>query len=390
MPTSWRKIVVNVAKILAVAACFSLLQHEILVIRSDVDGASGQVAVALDRYKGEVALTRDELVGVVESSHRRLLDIQQGLEKWAEFLQNHRDNLTRLIATRSREFHSSIDSEMTRYKDEVERIVDETRDYEDRIRSVEEKLGRVVGKDPGWMERNILFPIAQLKGEGTVGSGVLVYSGVPARKARDTRSRDGRDGETSPLEYTSFVITACHVVMEILGPSFPEGSVDDLQILDPGSPRRMTSYTATVTLHDESRDLALLRLDTTKRLDPVARALPEKRLGGLRLFTGVYAVGCPLGNDPIPTYGEISSRDKMVGGQQFWMINAPTFFGNSGGGVFLASTGDLIGISSMIYTYGKTRPVVVPHMGLFVPIDAVASWLDSEGYRFVLRRTTEP
>lgn len=71
------------------------------------------------------------------------------------------------------------------------------------------------------------------------------------------------------------------------------------------------------------------------------------------------------------------------------MINAPTFFGNSGGGIFMVSTGRLVGISSMIYTYGKRQPMVVPHMGLFVPLETVRSWLAREGYAYVLGDGTE-
>ena len=72
------------------------------------------------------------------------------------------------------------------------------------------------------------------------------------------------------------------------------------------------------------------------------------------------------------------------------MLSAPTFFGNSGGGVYLADTYRLVGISSMIYTYGKMNPTVVPHMGLFVPIETIYRWLDGEGYSFVHERKPVP
>ena len=38
----------------------------------------------------------------------------------------------------------------------------------------------------------------------------------------------------------------------------------------------------------------------------------------------------------------------------------------------------------MIYTYGKRSPMVVPHMGLFVPLSQVRSWLRREGYVHLL------
>jgi hypothetical protein len=62
------------------------------------------------------------------------------------------------------------------------------------------------------------------------------------------------------------------------------------------------------------------------------------------------------------------------------MINAPTYIGNSGGGIFDAQTHELIGIFSKIYNYGTSRPTVVPHMGLVVPLTKVYAWLDGVGY----------
>jgi hypothetical protein len=72
------------------------------------------------------------------------------------------------------------------------------------------------------------------------------------------------------------------------------------------------------------------------------------------------------------------------------MLSAPTFFGNSGGGVYLAENCLLIGVSSMIYTYGRTHPAVVPHMGLFVPLQEIYTWFDAEGYSFVHKRSPIP
>lgn len=81
--------------------------------------------------------------------------------------------------------------------------------------------------------------------------------------------------------------------------------------------------------------------------------------------------------------GQITAVDKVVDGEKFWMINAPTYFGNSGGGVYSVPDCNLIGIFSMIYTYGKAKPSLVPHMGLFLPLGTIRSWLDNEGFGFV-------
>jgi hypothetical protein len=44
----------------------------------------------------------------------------------------------------------------------------------------------------------------------------------------------------------------------------------------------------------------------------------------------------------------------------------------------------------MIYTYGKSAPTVVPHMGLFVPLESIYDWLDAEGHSFIYKREPVP
>jgi S1-C subfamily serine protease len=152
----------------------------------------------------------------------------------------------------------------------------------------------------------------------------------------------------------------------------------------------MDVFSAKLVLFDCRRDIALLRLNSSRQFKQVAALTTLKELSSVDIFTKAYAVGCPLGNRPLPTLGEISSKKKIVGDQVFWMLSAPTYFGNSGGGVYLADNCRLIGVSSMIYTYGKINPTVVPHMGLFVPLETVYRWLDSEGYSFLHERRPIP
>jgi hypothetical protein len=103
-------------------------------------------------------------------------------------------------------------------------------------------------------------------------------------------------------------------------------------------------------------------------------------LARARIFDRIYAVGCPLGNDPIPTWGEIADTHHAVDGQRYWMISAPTYIGNSGGGIFDADTHELLGIFCKIYTHGSVRPTVVPHMGLVTSLAGVYDWLDQTAY----------
>jgi S1-C subfamily serine protease len=132
--------------------------------------------------------------------------------------------------------------------------------------------------------------------------------------------------------------------------------------------------------HDAAIDLALLRIDTKLDLGRVASLAPRSRTKVIDTFTEIYTVGCPLGTPVQATSGEISREDWTMEAEDYWMISTPAYFGNSGGGVFLAETCELIGIFSKIYTHGTYQPQVITHMGLAVPIDVIHDWLDELGF----------
>src|SRR5690606_14779596 len=190
------------------------------------------------------------------------------------------------------------------------------------------------------------------------------------------------DTGDSPL-YTTFILTASHVVQEVIDEPLREGAkVREIHALRADPSAETESFEGVVLAFDASRDIALLRTNTTREFPHLAVLASRDDLAQLDVFSPAYAVGCPLGNRPMPTLGEISSKHKEVSGQIFWMLNAPTYFGNSGGGVYERAQLRLIGVSSMIYTYGKRSPTVVPHMGLFVPLGAIYDWIDSRYYSF--------
>jgi hypothetical protein len=103
----------------------------------------------------------------------------------------------------------------------------------------------------------------------------------------------------------------------------------------------------------------------------------------VRVFDQVYAVGCPLGNDPIPTAGEVAATSHFVDGGTYWMISAPTYIGNSGGGIFDAESHELLGIFSKIYTHGSVRATIVPHMGLVTPLEKIYDWFETTEYGYL-------
>lgn len=204
-------------------------------------------------------------------------------------------------------------------------------------------------------------PTVQLAGETTVGSGVLL---------RSTKTAEGN--------YETLLMTAWHVVRDIRADSFEENPPVPVCIyLENGGLR---PEEAELVAHDVALDVALLRF-TSSTPAPHGAALPtQQQLDQLRIFRTIYAVGCPLGNDPIPTRGELADLDHQIDGGNYWMISAPTYIGNSGGGIFDGQSRTLIGIFSKIYTHGSIRPTVVPHMGLVTPMPLIYDWLEEEGH----------
>ena len=216
---------------------------------------------------------------------------------------------------------------------------------------------------------NLLGPAVQLTGGGTIGSAVLL------------------PGELSAEGWRTRALTAWHVVRDIrLG--LGEGALIPVMIYsEDGSAREEK---ARVLCKDVEMDIALLEITSTNARLPEVRLASRERLRGVEVFEPIYAVGCPLGNDPIPTHGQLSDSHHDVDGTNHWMISAPTYIGNSGGGIFHADTDELIGIFSKIYTHGTLRPTVIPHMGLAVPLDEIYDWLELEGFASITPRSPEP
>jgi len=251
------------------------------------------------------------------------------------------------LQCRVEELRAEIDE---RYTD----IRDIAKATSDQVQEVEQNLLR----DEDRMWRELVGPVVQLAGEETVGSGVLLES----RPIDDKRWR-------------TCILTAWHVVRDIIAEGDPRTTPIPVTIYRPERQTRFES--AFVLAHDASIDAALLVLDCDQKVECGAKLAPAEVIARSRIFDRIYAVGCPLGNDPIPTFGEIADTHHRVEDQRYWMISAPTYIGNSGGGIFDAESHELLGIFSKIYTHGSLRPTVVPHMGLVVPLSEFYRWLEN-------------
>ena len=277
--------------------------------------------------------------------------------------------------------------EADRFKAEIARDVNRTKDlvdaYHKEFRALDRRASKNLSEtqthlqdlterflpDPHQLNRELLAPTVQLNGDDTVGSGTLIYSQL---------NDESESNET-------YVITSYHVVRNILADS-PSAKRNGISVTIYAKDGKLEER-ADLVSQDERIDAALLKLRTDDVYSNLARIIPLDRADEVRVWERIYAVGCPLGNDPIPTQGEISSVSNELKGSNYWMINAPTYFGNSGGGVYLANSRELIGVFSKIYTHGRGNPIVVPHMGLCTPIDLIYRWLARDDFAFVLNRS---
>ncbi len=317
--------------------------NELAALRS-IDERS----VALDQRLGSVE-------GALTIAASSLADQRTKLEMW----ENMRDQIgPRAIDERIEVFRRGVEEQWRHLDHLAQSALQKAQTTELDVLEFEKGLSR----DKVRMWRELLGPIVQLMGNETVGSGVLLPSEpVP-----------GKD------EFRTYLLTAWHVIRDIQ--SGPENAHVPVPVTVYTPFHRILPETAELLKYDAGLDIALLQLNTTRQMDCGAILPSRSRLELVQTFEQVYAVGCPLGNDPIPTFGEIADTQHTVDGTHYWMISAPTYIGNSGGGIFDAQTHELLGLFSKIYTHGTLRPTVVPHMGLVTPLDAIYTWLDSVGY----------
>jgi hypothetical protein len=248
--------------------------------------------------------------------------------------------------------------------DATAKIAATNKDSFDHLRlSVDKADGSTRDIDEMW--NHLMGPTVQISDDSTVGSGVLLTS-----------------TELDPGNFRTYLLTAWHVVRDIIQDPSDHSELVQVYVYNSSGSRRREL--ATLVGYDVDLDSALLVMKSTALFENGARLPDRSSFDQLSVFSTIYAVGCPLGNDPIPTFGEIADTNHDVEGNSYWMINAPTYIGNSGGGIFASNSHELLGIFSKIYTHGNLRPTVIPHMGLVTPLASIYDWLEATGNGHVI------
>ena len=337
------------------------LERELEGTRAQAGRARAQEAdrrAELERQLATVSAALLEASGSVDGLGLRLAGLEASWgQRGPDELERELAGLRAELEQRSRSLADLAQGAARRVDEDAERLAS----LQERVEGLDRE------RDVDGMWRELVGPVVQLAGDATVGSGVLL--------------------ESRPLEegrWLTYLITSWHVVRDIYGSPDRVASPVPVKIYLPEGGTRME--TARMVAYDVPLDVALLTLECDEPVPCGARLASRERVAAVRVFDPVYAVGCPLGNDPIPTAGEVAATRHEVEATRYWMISAPTYIGNSGGGIFDAGTHELVGIFSKIYTHGAMRATIVPHMGLVTPLSIVYEWLDGVGQSQVVDR----
>jgi S1-C subfamily serine protease len=234
------------------------------------------------------------------------------------------------------------------------------------------------------LHERILYPVVRVRGPKAGGSGTIIYSKPDPEKLE---------------EFQSFVITACHVVEEAITTKkdwdsllkktiekefLEKVAVEIFDYVYLSKVNSSNSFKAEIIAYDKHHDIAVLKLESPKKCEYVAQLFPHNKMDSLKLFTPCYASGCSLLHDPIFTTGQITYFNEMIENEPYLMASASSIFGNSGGAVFLAETGEQVGISARITSIQLGFGVdIIPWMGFSVPIDRIYKFFEDQELKFL-------
>ncbi|MEK6858197.1 MAG: serine protease, partial [Nanoarchaeota archaeon] len=206
--------------------------------------------------------------------------------------------------------------------------------------------------------QKIIAPAVRMSCHLEVGSGTVVYS------------------ELEEGLFKTYVLTALHVVS-----GAREGRPIQISVFDRDN-EATRDFEGNLVDFSEKLDVAVVEIKSNASFHP-AKIADKEKINDTQRFDDIYAVGCPLGYSPIQTEGEITTKNKILGGENYWMISAQTIFGNSGGGIFLKENNEMIGILTRVSAYNNFINIAVPHMGIVVSGDRIHEWFEQSNLQFL-------
>lgn len=230
------------------------------------------------------------------------------------------------------------------------------------------------------LHKFILYPTVRIRTESSIGSGTIIAS---------IRNEN---------KYETYVLTNHHVIRDAIQIIEEWDSIKKEMVkkekratveVEQFKYQNLSINTGTLLIlsdivaWNKDHDLALIKLRSDDYFQP-AKILAPNKIDSLRIFQEIIVSGCGNGRSPFPTFGIIASLQDEIENQPYWMVTAPSVFGNSGGGSFLKETMEFIGIPSRLsVTFVGWSPNAVYHMCYIIPISRIYKWLEEIGYGFI-------
>jgi len=230
----------------------------------------------------------------------------------------------------------------------------------------------------------VLYPVVRCRTDKAGGSGTIIYS---------------KENPEKLGEYLTFVLTNHHVIEDAIQIKQEFDSmtkrdvkkeftqkvrVDIFDYVNMSEMNSANTHTADIIAYDKSHDIAILKLDTPKKMTYIATLLNKNKIPGIKLFAPIYSCGASLLHDPFANKGEITYLNEDIDNKTYWMSNSNMIFGNSGGAVFLDETGEFIGVPARVTStqlgFGFD---IITWMGFFIPISRIYDFFDEQEIQFL-------
>lgn len=234
------------------------------------------------------------------------------------------------------------------------------------------------------LHKRILYTVVRVRTEKAGGSGIIIYS---------------KPDPLKPKEYLSFLLTCSHVVDDAITIKkswesvlkknidkeyLADVTIDVFDYIGLSHVNSANTQKASIIAYDKEEDLALLKLDSPRPMEYVAPLVPRDKINDIKLFAPVWATGCSLLHDTLCNAGYITYLSEKIENKLYWMSNANSIFGNSGGAVFLAETGELLGVSARITTIQLGFGVdVITWMGFFIAPQRLYKFFERQDMQFI-------
>ncbi len=235
------------------------------------------------------------------------------------------------------------------------------------------------------LHKKILYPIVRVRTDKAGGSGSVIYSKLNPQNSE---------------EYQTFVMTCEHVIDDAITVKEKEWDSSAKKKIDKEYLQQVTvelfdyvylskvnsanAIKADIVAYDKEHDIAILKLDSPKKVEYIANIIPRDKIKDIKLFSETETSGCSLLHDPFSNQGRITGLSEMIENKLYFMSNGNSIFGNSGGAVFLADTGEQIGITARItgiqLGFGQD---IITWMGFFVAPQRLYEFFDSQELKFL-------